>query len=200
MTILEKNNIKMNLRTTEQEDFDLLLNNEKEKFERDFNKNYSQKFIEEYNLKFFDSGNYILPFVLGNVLSFFILYSLNFNSIPHSCRFPILIFLGLCSFCFHALPLLKPIKKLLNKMNSKKKKSIDIIKKDVFSNNVPDNYFLKKFIIVYGEKAMKDILMNKETITYGDIEYYIEKVKETKRQINKVKKVDEIVKCISALQ
>lgn len=206
MTILEKNDIKMNVGNKEQENFDLLLNNEKEKFEKDFNKNYSKKTIEEYSLKHFNINDSCLKLLLGNLVfmiltGLFLKYPINDDPIY---RFLIFLFLVAGCTAFHFLVLLSPVKKLINKRSCNKEKNIKIIKRDIFSDITPDNYFLKHFINAYGEKAIKKILIDKESITYGDIENYITEFKEAERinnnQKSKIDKVDQIVKCISALQ
>lgn len=205
MTILEKNDIKMNVGNKEQENFDLLLNNEKEKFEKDFNKNYSKKTIEEYSLQYFRNNDNCLKLLPGNIV-FMILTGLFIKNVSHNDPgYYFLIFLFLLSGCvaFHCLVLLSPVKKIMNKISYNKEKNIKIVKRDIFSNITPDNYFLKHFINAYGEKAIKKILIDKESITYGDIENYITKFKEEEKisnnQKSKIEKVDQIVKCISAL-
>lgn len=202
MIVLEKS------KDTEKEDFDIILNDTKEKFVKDFEKNYSEKFIEEYNLKNFNSDHYCASFIAGNVLFLlsFTIYASSFPSISHisNINIAILIFLFIGATTSHILPLFKSIKKMLNRISMKNPKKVEEMKTQIFYNNIPDNYFLKKFINEYGEKSIKEILMDKENITYGDIIKYVKdsKAKDMKNesQQHRIQKVEDIVKCISALK
>lgn len=202
MIVLEKS------KDTEKEDFNIILNDTKEKFLKDFEKNYSEKFIEEYNLKNFNLDLYCANFVAGNVLFLlsFTIYASSLPSISHisNINTAILIFLFIGATTSHILPFFKSIKKMLNRISMKNPKKVEEMKTQIFYNNIPDNYFFKEFINEYGEKSIKEILMDKENITYGDIIKYVKdsKTKDMKNesQQHRIQKVEDIVKCISSLK
>lgn len=202
MTILEKNEIKIS--NTKQGDFDIILNNEKENFNKDFHKNYSKKFLETYSLKYFNAEKYNSKFLLGSVFFIFVFIFLLFNTSSNNYDNPYYVslmgFIMINAISFHSFTLLSPVKKILNKMYIKKTKNIEIIKERMFLNSIPDNNFVRNFINCYGEKAAKEILMNKENITYSDIIKHIKEVEEKRKKYEREQKVDEIVKCVSITQ
>lgn len=184
------------------EDYKKKLEKQEYNFLKNFDKNYSSKFVEEYSFNIFNENKYVPYFLLGNVFLMTITM-LFIAKVPINIfSFILFILLSGSAIGFHCLPMLKPVKKILNRNWLKNEENINSIKKKIFMDNVVDKCLLKSFSETYGKSALMILLDENESIKYKNIISYIsnhESIKENARKKEeKSMKINEIVNCITS--
>lgn len=182
------------------EDYKKKLEKQEYNFLKNFDKNYSSKFVEEYSFNIFNENKYVPYFLPGNVFLMTITM-LFIAKVPINIfSFILFILLSGSAIGFHCLPMLKPVKKILNRHWVKNEENRNSIKKKIFMDNVVEKHFLKIFSNTYGKNALKKLLDENESIRYKNIISYMrnhDSIKENSRKKEERSiKLDEIVECI----